>query len=1099
MSASNEKDLTRWNRAGLSRFEYIDGNAATFLEILREQLSSRFIKPGDAEPYWQVLQNPPSEVEEDATGFEREEQLRMRSEQILSQYQAERGDWAWEISRSFARASHILAGYIDAYANEGYVGTATQWDNVRRMVEMLDYHPAPPASATTRLAIFPKEKMSGVVAKGFQVKNSPILGAEKVIFETLEDLIIDPKLSKLQVDGWNKSEQDAELAVWRAKGKPRPFPGDVAIVFNKESNEANAALVDRIDEADGISFQSLDDQHTWEEWPAGELKIQTSPRWNRECWLDAQEGVVHTVEPHGLSKGAYIGWLPHNAGVHWEYAKVIEADNKSLKLKNDSDTTPNKGDELFLLTSNKDIKFSSDVEVLLYVHEDGTPATNIPQIKVREPTMSEPPVGLPSLDSIFTINSIKETSEEPGGGGGLLPPASLPKIGSFLFPSPMLPMDLVKAAVELMLSLGVMQIPSSGEYVIKGIPLGALLDDMESLVPPTDTDDSIGNKLFYMLDSLYTETEDPLDPSKKLVQWQPAYVNADGTLNKTQIVLDLNTRLEDPEIKTTLYQEVTDENVIDRTYPDNPKLFGKILTIPEDLVQAEKFKKAVVAESVDAYRFDGIPDRIKEGDWVVGHFNDDSYKALKIENINPDSNNPDIFSVSFKYLPDSGMDYFPLNRGLKEIHADFRGESIFAEGADVNNNEIDSSGEIRLEVDISENLKVGQYIILTAKNKKAILTKIDSISTDGKTITTNPTADSFGFTKGELIIYGNVVLCGHGERMPEKILGSGDAAQKNQSFVFNNVERVSFIADDTKNSGVAADIDVVVDGQKWEQVSSLKDSGTTDIHYSVYMTQEGFLKINFGDGEHGRRLPSGSNNVRIRYRKGTGLAGKLDAGSLDKPVKPHPLVDSVLQPLPSTGGNEMEDIASLRANAPASVMTMDRAVSLTDFENLSTSDSRVWQAKALSRESLLSRYENIEIIIVPAGGGELGELQSEISKSLQSKALPGVMVHISNYKEVPLNLDITIHVKKDEYDPEQISKDVEEKLRDAFSIERSKLGGHLYLSQVYKVVENVKGVERSICKIDNKSDLRVKKAGTNHLIYLTEKSTLTVTPKEYLS
>ena len=36
------KDLTRWNRAGLSRFRYVNGNAVEYLEILRQQLVERF-------------------------------------------------------------------------------------------------------------------------------------------------------------------------------------------------------------------------------------------------------------------------------------------------------------------------------------------------------------------------------------------------------------------------------------------------------------------------------------------------------------------------------------------------------------------------------------------------------------------------------------------------------------------------------------------------------------------------------------------------------------------------------------------------------------------------------------------------------------------------------------------------------------------------------------------------------------------------------------------------------------------------------------------------------------------------------------------------
>jgi len=129
---STGTDLTRWNRAGLSRFRYVDGNAVTFLELLRAELASRF-------PGWQEVKALPS------TETEGE-----RQERMLEQYHAPRRDWAWEIARVLARASHVLTEHLDVYANEGFLGTATQWDSVRRLVEMIDYHPAPPASASSR-------------------------------------------------------------------------------------------------------------------------------------------------------------------------------------------------------------------------------------------------------------------------------------------------------------------------------------------------------------------------------------------------------------------------------------------------------------------------------------------------------------------------------------------------------------------------------------------------------------------------------------------------------------------------------------------------------------------------------------------------------------------------------------------------------------------------------------------------------------------------------------------------------------------------------------------------------------------------------------
>ena len=163
MSLHKERDLTRWNRAGLSRLRYVDGNAVTFLETLRESAAEAFTEAGSNS--WQALDTRhPVIANENAAE---------RQQRWLAQYYDDRRDHAWEILRALARSSHVLAEYLDTYANENLLRTCTEWDNLRRLVEMLDYHPAPPASAVSWLAIQAKEHASGNLEAGFAVKNKP--------------------------------------------------------------------------------------------------------------------------------------------------------------------------------------------------------------------------------------------------------------------------------------------------------------------------------------------------------------------------------------------------------------------------------------------------------------------------------------------------------------------------------------------------------------------------------------------------------------------------------------------------------------------------------------------------------------------------------------------------------------------------------------------------------------------------------------------------------------------------------------------------------------------------------------------------------------
>ena len=202
-------DLTRWNRTGLRRFRYVDANAITHLESLRTALVRAFDPDDTGTPRWEDLVNRHKPVAGETPAG--------RLKRLDAQYHDARRDYGWEILRAFARSTHVLTEHIDAFANETFIGTATQWESVRRLIAMLDARPKPGASARTQIAI--EAKAAGVLAKGFQVKNAPKDGSPPAIFETTEDLNVDPALNALRPADWDKSGRTP-----RATARPAPGP-----------------------------------------------------------------------------------------------------------------------------------------------------------------------------------------------------------------------------------------------------------------------------------------------------------------------------------------------------------------------------------------------------------------------------------------------------------------------------------------------------------------------------------------------------------------------------------------------------------------------------------------------------------------------------------------------------------------------------------------------------------------------------------------------------------------------------------------------------------------------------------------------------------
>jgi len=276
-------DLTRWNRAGLGRVQYVDGDAATWLEELRIALLGLYLRGAPPErrtpEAWrhffssELFEERDNASEEaarlaalavrraEAEQFlqwsellpvfpEKLETALRRNLRLLEQYDGSARDHGWEIMRAFARAAHVLLGHVDAYANEGYLRTATQWENVRRLAAMVNYQPAPPASVTTEVAlILDPDKGPAEIGRGLAMKYAPPEGGPPLIFETLTPLQAHPELNAARVVGWDRDERelDPEVAtVWVAPEKAVLAQGDLAVLFDEASETAEATALESV-------------------------------------------------------------------------------------------------------------------------------------------------------------------------------------------------------------------------------------------------------------------------------------------------------------------------------------------------------------------------------------------------------------------------------------------------------------------------------------------------------------------------------------------------------------------------------------------------------------------------------------------------------------------------------------------------------------------------------------------------------------------------------------------------------------------------------------------------------------------------------------
>jgi hypothetical protein len=173
-------------------------------------------------------------------------------------------------------------------------------------------------------------------------------------------------------------------------------------------------------------------------------------------------------------------------------------------------------------------------------------------------------------------------------------------------------------------------------------------------------------------------------------------------------------------------------------------------------------------------------------------------------------------------------------------------------------------------------------------------------------------------------------------------------------------------------------------------------------------------------------------------------------------------VDGVLQPLPTAGGSDRESIESLRENAPAALLTLDRAVSLADYTSLAQRAASIWQAQAVATPAGRRRHDSVTVYVVPAGDAPLTDgLRADLEQFLNAHSPPAVRVTVLPYERVALDCLVTVRVDPLAFDGEAVARAARETLRAALSLPRRRLGAALSRSDVFRIVEAVPGVQDS--------------------------------------
>lgn len=304
-------------------------------------------------------------------------------------------------------------------------------------------------------------------------------------------------------------------------------------------------------------------------------------------------------------------------------------------------------------------------------------------------------------------------------------------------------------------------------------------------------------------------------------------------------------------------------------------------------------------------------------------------------------------------------------------------------------------------------------------------------------------------------ISANVVPATHGESVFE-VLGSGDSSVAFQTFKARQAPQTYITA--AVPGGAMSTLQVRVNDVLWTEVPNFLGRAPDERVYVTRSDAEGRTVVTFGDGRTGARPPTGADNVRARYRKGLGLAGRVRAHQLNQ-LMSRPLgLAGADNPLPASGGADPQPGDSVRANAPLTVRTLDRAVSLLDYEDFARAYAGV--AKALAVPMWDGTEQTVFITVAGEAGAPIPDpsaIRTALVGSIASAGDPYVRFDLATH--VPAYFRFAGAVKVDlAFLPDLVLAAVEAALRDVFSFARRAFAQPVAMSEVIAAIHGVPGV-----------------------------------------
>ena len=397
-----------------------------------------------------------------------------------------------------------------------------------------------------------------------------------------------------------------------------------------------------------------------------------------------------------------------------------------------------------------------------------------------------------------------------------------------------------------------------------------------------------------------------------------------------------------------------------------------------------------------------------------------------------------------------------------------------------------SSGTVTVTTSAAHIFYVGQKVTFT--NTVAPFT---AVTGSDITVLTVPTATTLTVLIGSSTVAsaattGTITGAGGATLGTKKVFATQGTTVTDEVVTFSSTGEANQVYQLKNYPVIESTVAVTVDYVSYERTQYLIDFPGSAPAFTVFTDADDVSFIQFGDNIGGKIPPLGKV-IRATYRVGGGEEGNISAGAITELLNINVSGLSVTNATAAGGGASAETTDSIKVNAPISLKSLNRAVSLNDYSSLALQVAGV--AKANSKAET---YSSVVLYMALFGDRSVEAdnvtptytfniYKKYVAAYLQGKAPANTSLTIAppSYIPVDITLDVTV---LPQYRQLNVKSAVLAAFAQILTFDNVLFSDRISLQYLMRVIANVPGVDYSQFNVLCRRDAQQFASITNKLL-----------------